>query len=192
MLAGMNVALRRAMSRADFLLWVEGQEGRYEFDGLQPVAMVGGTNNHGTLVRNITAQLFTRLRGTSCRGMTSEGGGVATVGDVVRYPDATVTCSPIPGRERLVPDPVVVFEVVSPSSLHTDLVEKPIEYQAVPSIQRYVIVEQDRVTVRGFVRTGDGRWVEMAPLGRGAALDLAEIGIVIPVDDLYEDVSVET
>ena len=187
----MNVALRRPMARDDFLLWVEGQEGRYEFDGFQPVAMTGGTNKHGKIARNLAAQLFFRLRGGRCRSMTAEGGGVATVGDVVRYPDATVTCSAIPDALRLVPDPVVVFEVLSPSSRHADLVEKPIEYGAVPSIRRYVIVEQDRVEVKGFARTPDGQWVATDPLRAGATLELPEIGIVLPLADIYEDVSVE-
>ena len=189
----MNVALRRPMSRADFLLWVEGQERRYEFDGVGPVAMTGGSNNHGTITRNLTAQLYLRLRGSPCRSMTAEGGGVATVGDVVRYPDATVTCSPVQGGERLLPDPVVVFEVLSPSSLHTDLVVKPIEYGAVPSIRRYVIVEQAKAEIRGYLRAADGAWVETepltGPLWAGAMLDLPEIGIVLLLSDIYEDVA---
>ena len=46
----MNVAIRRrAMTREAFLAWVENQEGRYEFDGSEPVAMISGTNNHGII-----------------------------------------------------------------------------------------------------------------------------------------------
>jgi hypothetical protein len=44
----MNIALRRPMTQEEFLAWAEAQEERYEFDGFQPVAMTGGTNNHGT------------------------------------------------------------------------------------------------------------------------------------------------
>ena len=184
----MNVTLRHPMSREDFLLWAEGQEGRYEFDGVQPVAMTGGSNNHGTIVRNIGGHLFNGLRGGRCQSMRAEGGGVATVGEVVRYPDATVTCSPIPGREHLISDPVVVFEVLSPSSRHTDLVEKPIEYGAVPCIWRYVIVEQSRAEVRGYARTADGEWEPVPPLHAGAILSMPEIGIVLPLAEIYEDV----
>ena len=124
-----------------------------------PVAMTGGSNNHGTITRNLTTQLYLRLRGGPCRSMTAEGGGVATVGEAVRYPDATVTCSPVQGDQHLVPDPVVVFEVLSPSSQHTDLVIKPIEYGAVPSIRHHVIVEQAMAEVRGYVRAAGGAWV---------------------------------
>lgn len=185
----MTLALRRPMSRDDFFRWAEGQEGRYEFDGVEPVAMVCGSNNHGTITRNLTTQLHLRLRGSSCRSMTAEGGGVATVGNAIRYPDAAVTCSPVQGTQHLLPNPVVVFEILSPSSRHIDLVVKPIEYGAVPSIRRYVIVEQARAEVRGYVRTVDGAWVEAETLRAGAVLDLPEIGIILPLADIYEDIA---
>ena len=178
------------MSREDFLAWAESQPARYEFDGNRPVAMNGGTNNHGTITGNLITQLGNRLRGTPCRRMTAEGGGVATIGGGVRYPDATVTCSPLAGRERIIPDPVVVFEVLSPSSTHTDLVEKPIEYAAVSSIQRYVIVEQSRIEVYVYHRVPDGRLTKMPPLHAGAMLELPEIGIMLPLADIYEDVDI--
>ena len=187
----MNIALRRPMTREDFLLWAEGQEGRHEFDGFQPMAMTGGSNAHGTIAGNIVTQLQNRLRGSRCRRMTPEGGGVATVGSKVRYPDATVTCSPVNPAQHLVPDPVVVFEVLSPSSMHLDLVVKPIEYQAVPSITRYVVVEQTKAEVRGYVRTAEGEWLPTAPLRAGATLDMPEIGVVLPLDEIYEDIGCE-
>lgn len=173
---GMSVAFRRPMTQEEFFDWAEAQDGRYEFDGVQPVTMVGGTNNHGLISRNLNTQLYLRLRGTRCRSMPSAGGGVQTHGKAVRYPDATVSCSPIQGRKRLMPEPVVVFEVLSPSSGREDLVEKPVEYAAVPSIRRYVIVDQDAVKVRGYVRTPDGDWTEIRPLGLGDELELPRSG----------------
>jgi Uma2 family endonuclease len=176
------------MTRDEFFAWAERQEGRYEFDGVQPVAMVGGTNNQGTITINLLVQLSTRLRGKPCRPMTAEGGGVATVGGRIRYPDATITCSPIPGRERLVPNPVVVFEILSPTTAPTDQTAKKLEYQAVPSIRRYILIDQAQPALTIHVRPGEGAW-ESAALGAGAMLDLPEIGIALPVDDLYEGVS---
>jgi Uma2 family endonuclease len=186
----MSVALRRTMTREDFLAWAEGQEGRYEFDGFQPVAMTGGTNNHGTITSNLHGQLYMRLRGKPCRPMTAEGGGVATVGDKVRFPDATVTCSPIPGTERLVPDPVVVFEVMSATSEQTDQTIKKLEYQAVPSIRRYILIDQTKPAVTVHWRAGEDAWTT-TPLAAGGLLELPDIGITIPVDDLYEGVTLE-
>ncbi len=185
----MTIALRRAMTREEFFAWAERQDGRYEFDGFQPVAMVGGTNNHGIICRNLHGHLFNRLRGRPCQAMPSEGGGVATVGNRVRYPDATVTCSPIVGSDRLLADPVIVFEVISASSNNDDKNIKKREYQAVHSIRRYVLIDQTRVALTIHARPGEGDWETGPPLGAGTSLELPEIGIAIPVDDLYEGVT---
>jgi len=185
----MNVALRKPMTQDEFFVWAEGQEERYEFDGFQPVAMTGGTNNHGLIAGNLYFQLKLRLRGGPCVPMLPEGGGVATIGSKVRYPEAVVTCSQVPGDERLIPDPVIVFEVVSPSSVRTDQVIKLLEYQAVLSIKRYVLIEQRETLVTVHSRQHDEPWNTAALVG-GDIISLPEIGIEIPVADIYDGVVV--
>jgi Uma2 family endonuclease len=184
----MNVALRKPMSRDEFLHWAEAQEGRYEFDGVQPVAMVGGTNGHGVIASNLNGQLYLRLRGKTCRPMGAEGGGVATIGGKIRYPDALVTCSKVDRLDRLTPDPVIVFEVISPHSEREDRILKPAEYHAVSSIKRYVLVEQDFVGLTVYWRQHDEPWSALT-LADGHTLALPEIGIEIPVNDLYEGIA---
>ena len=183
----MNVALSKPMTREAFLLWAESQDRRYEFDGFQPVAMTNGTNNHGTISNNLNVELTLLLRGSPCRSMPPEGGGVATMGSKVRSPEATVTCSKVRGQDRLIPNPVIVFEVISESTRRIDLIDKLREYHAVPSIKRYVVIEQTGVAVTVHSRQGDEPWATM-PYGVGGILDLPEIGIQLPVDLLYRDV----
>jgi Uma2 family endonuclease len=67
MLLRMNVALRETMTRAQFLAWEQRQELRYEFDGIRPVAMTGGTYSHDRITTNLAAALVSRLRGKPCR-----------------------------------------------------------------------------------------------------------------------------
>ena len=183
----MDTALRRPMTHEEFFDWAEAQDGRYEFDGEQPVAMVGGTNDHGTIADNINFHLKLRLRGGPCRPKGAEGGGVATIGKTIRYPDATVTCRRPDGRGRLLPDPVIVFEVISESNELDDRVIKMREYHAVPTIKRYIIVEQTSPVVTSYSRQGDEPWSATA-LTDGDTLALPEIGIEIPVADIYDDV----
>src|SRR5580704_9328088 len=102
------------MTRDHFFDWAEAQDARYEFDGFEPVAMTGGNINHNSIAFNIHRTLHGRLKGSGCKPLGLDA-GVATIGDTVRYPDAVVTCSPVQGDSRLVPDPVVVFEVISPT-----------------------------------------------------------------------------
>ena len=183
----MNIALRQPlMTREQFLDWVQTQEGRYEFDGFQPVAMTGGTSNHSLICQNVSFALRTRLRGSGCKVLGDAG--LATVGDAVRYPDVLVTCAKYPGTVLLIPDAIVVFEVLSPSSGRTDRISKLIEYRAVPSIRRYVILEHRSADLTVFSRiNGTTDWTAIA-LTADKTLDIPELGIAVPVQDLYEDV----
>lgn len=185
MLRRMSASQRPAWTQEQFFAWAEAQDERHEFDGLRPVAMTGGQLNHNIISQNLWSALRGRLRGTPCRSLGPDA-GVATIGDAVRYPDAVVTCSPTDGQARLVRDPVLVFEVLSPSSGRTDRIVKVREYYAVPSIRRYVIVESASGGLTVLDRQADG-WRHTV-LTLGDTLALPEIGIAFPVAELYEDV----
>ncbi len=184
----MNVALREPMTQADFFEWAQDQDGRYEFDGFQPVGMVGGTMAHGVIADNIRAQLKQRLRGGPCRSISPDGAAVQTIGTRLRYPEATVTCSSFANADRIIPNPVIVFEVVSESTRRIDQVFKLREYHAVPTIKRYILVEQTGVALTVHSRQHDEPWTTIA-LGAGDVLDLSEVGINIPVDEIFEGLS---
>ena len=184
----MNVALcQPSMTRDQFLYWVQTQEGRYEFDGFQPVAMTGGTGNHNRICQNIYFALRSRLRGSGC-DVFGPDAGLATVGDSVRYPDALVTCAKFPGSALLIPGVVVVFEVLSPTSGRADRIEKPIEYRAVSSIRRYLILEYRSADLTVFSRADGAVDWTATTLTADKALDIPELGISVPVHEFYEDV----
>ena len=184
----MNIALRKPMTQDEFFAWAEAQDGRHEFDGLQPVAMTGGSGNHARIIRNINLQLSLRLGDDGpCEALVSDA-GVQTQGESVRYPDGVVTCTAFDGRSRLVPNPVIVFEVVSPSSVRDDRIIKPDEYALVPSIKRYVIVEQTIVGLTVLWREHNEPW-HFQTLKGGDTLTLPEIGAEIPIDSFYARVT---
>lgn len=180
----MRFALRQPMSLPEFLAWEERQELRYEFDGFQPVAMVGGTVAHAFIQRNLAIAVGGRLRGSPCRFAGSDL-KIEVVGRI-RYPDGFVVCTPVPPRSTVVTDPVVIFEVISPGTAGTDRILKAREYGATPSLQRYVLLEQDRVAATVFSRR-DGDWSAHVIVG-DEVLAMPEIGIEMPLPELYEGV----
>ena len=184
----MTVALRKIMTQQEFFHWAEAQDIRYEFDGLQPVAMTGGNIVHSRVIRNVNRQLANRLAGKTCEPLGPDA-GVATVGDTVRYPDAVVSCTEAGNRDRLVSNPVVVFEVISPSSVRTDRITKLREYGAVPTIRRYVIIEPDAAAVTVLSRDHENEPFRAAGLTEDDTLSLPEIGIEIPVAAIYEGIA---
>jgi Uma2 family endonuclease len=173
------------MTLEAFLAWEERQVPRFEFDGWQPVAMTGGTDLHEAIGGTLRALLQDRLRGKPCRvrGPTLK---IEVMGRI-RYPDAFVYCTPVPPAETVIREPVVVFEVLSPGTSRSDRIEKLREYQATPSIQRYVILEQDSIAAMVFTRRDSG-W-DAGALTAGETLAMPEIDIDLPLGDIYADVT---
>ena len=119
----MNVLLRTpVMTRDEFLDWVERQEAPYEFDGFAPVPMTGGTLKHALLCSNLVYALRKRLENAPFDVLPEAG---VAISGAVRYADVLVL--PTGGQQslRLMPDPVMVFEVISPTSGRIDRTLKP-------------------------------------------------------------------
>jgi len=182
----MSAFAERPMRLDDFLAWERDQELRYEFDGFVPVAMTGGTIAHSEIATNIVEALRRRLRGGPCSAF--RGDLKILVNGHVRYPDAMVTCSPVTGGTDIVPDPVVVFEVLSPSTAGVDRIVKNAEYRATASIQHYVMLEQFRMAATVFSRQGDD-WIGRLMAGDGV-LAFPELGIQLPLHEAYENVAI--
>lgn len=179
----MSTALHQPMSLEQFLAWEREQERPWEFDGFQPVAMAGGTMAHTRIGSNLVRALEDRLRGP-CQPF--RGDLKVIVAGRVRYPDAVVTCSPIGPNDDIVPDPVVVFEILSPSTAGVDRIAKNEEYRRTPSIQRYVMLEQDRIAATVFAREGE-RWTGSVLAGADAVLAMPEIGVDLRLSEVFRN-----
>jgi len=177
----MGAASHLKMSLADFLVWEERQELRYEFDGHVPQAMTGGTYEHDAITFNVRRALDQRLTGKPRRPCGPNLKII--VQGKARYPDCLVTCAPIKRGTTVIDDPVVVIEVISEDSARTDRIEKVREYQATTSIKRYIVVEQRGVGALVLERDGD-RWHAIAAT-EGDSLAMPEIGVDVPLAEFY-------
>jgi Uma2 family endonuclease len=177
----MSAALQPPMTVEDFLVWERAQDLRWEFDGRRAVAVTGGSIAHSVIATNLVEALRARLGTGPCRAF--RGDVKILVNGRVRYPDAVVTCAPVALGSDIVPDPVVVFEVLSPGTERTDRIAKNEEYRATPSIRRYVMLEQGEIAATVFARAGED-WVGHLFTG-AAVLAMPEIGVELPLADLY-------
>jgi len=144
--------------------------------------MTGGTVAHDQITFDLRAALAARLAGKPCRPL---GPNVKIIVDGrIRYPDGFVVCQPVSRTATIAGDPVVVFEVLSEGSSETDLIDKNREYRATPSILRYVVLRQTHRAAIVFVRREDG-WLSEIVSGDHANLDLPEIGITVPLHEIY-------
>jgi Uma2 family endonuclease len=97
-----------------------------------------------------------------------------------------VVSSPADRTATVVHEPVVVFEVLGPSTAGKDRIVKAREYQATPSIRRYVMLEQDSVGATVYARARDSWTHEI--LIANSILTLPEIGVELPLAELYEGI----
>ncbi len=177
----MNVALHRAqMSIEEFLAWESQQEKRWEFDGFEPHAMVGGTMEHNLIAGALEFALRRRLA-EPCRVFREAMR--LRLSHTLRYPDLMVVCTPVPRGAIEITDPAVVVEVLSSSTARVDRIEKNREYEATPSIQRYILLEQEAIAAEVYWRDA-GHWVRATVTGDGV-LAMPEIAVEVPLAEAY-------
>jgi Uma2 family endonuclease len=93
------------------------------------------------------------------------------------------------GRQDILLNPTVIFEVLSPSTADFDRGFKFVAYAAIPSLQQYVLIASDRPFIEIFTRNADGLFGPGVKTERiGDAADLASIGCRLPLADVYERV----
>ena len=182
----MNVVIRQRIMRfEDFLAWETRQEIKYEFDGFEPVAMAGGSVDHGRIQRNLAVAMAGRLRGTRCEFLGSDVKVLAA--NRSRYPDGQIICGLGTGDASFTTSPVVLFEVVTPGDERRDRVEKVEEYLRIASVQAYVILERDRVEATVLTRVGEA-WSDETVRGAGV-IRLDAVGVEVPIGEFYEGVA---
>src|SRR4051794_10417843 len=126
----MNIQLPAHIDKTAFLAWAEGREGRYELVQGRVVMMTGFSRNHGRIVRRVARLLEDQLDSHEWEVIADFGldAGPATL----RYPDIVVDRAGGGGRDYTATSPVLLIEVLSPSSVAVGLREKPAEYLQLP------------------------------------------------------------
>ncbi len=173
------------LTREQFHRWAEGQRGRYERVAGEPVAMSPERAQHVRLKNRVWAALDRAVReaGLDCEAL-GDGVTVEVDADTDYEPDALVNCGP-----RLHPDataatnPVIVVEVLSPSTQSVDSGEKLADYFRVPSVQHYLIVRARRQEIIHHWRVGDKIVSNAVNIG---SIVLDPPGIRFDVADVYE------
>jgi Uma2 family endonuclease len=146
----MNVVLPQKISIEQFLVWAEQQsEGRYELVGGKVVMMAPERVGHVRAKGRVYAALTRAMGAAKIVGeVFTDGVGIRTGGEFLREPDASVQLGDAVDPDVMILDsPCIVVEVLSPSSVATDTVDKLEEYFSVPSIRHYLIVNNAKRSV---------------------------------------------
>lgn len=183
----MNIVAPQRMTVDEFLAWSVRQEtGRFELqDGR---VIVQQSQNVGHL--RVKGRVFTLLLAAVERAgvpyyVLPDGATVRIDARTAYEPDALVAPLPQPDDASLeIPDPVIVVEVLSPSSVTRDLADKVVGYAKVASIQHYLVLDPEAKAIIWHARDGTGAFgVPIAVREYGLRLD--PLGIELKVEDVF-------
>jgi len=161
------------------------------FDGAM-FLMAGASRDHISISIEVAAVLRNQLRGMPCRPFNSDT-RVKIPNKNFCFPDVSIACDPQWEDKRfdILLNPVVVFEVLSPSNESWDRGGKFREYQRISSLREYVLVSQDKPLIEIYSRRDVG-WLYRAVEGREASIALESVeGVVLPLHEIYERVVFE-
>lgn len=173
------------MTPADFLAWEREQPERYEFLDGEIVAMTGGTIAHAEIAFRIQAALYAALLGRGCHVLQSNV--KVPVGPNYFYPDVVVACGKHDVRSDLVTAPVLLAEVLSPSTQGYDRGAKWDAYRKLPSLRTFLLVEQEHVSVHVYRRSGE-LWTFTAYEEMDDVIECAEPPVRLCVGDFYRGI----
>lgn len=183
----MNVQLPRPMDSSAFLAWAEGREGRYELANGRVTMMTGGSYGHALAVRGLSKALDRRLEGSRWIALTSDF-AVRIHPDTVRYPDVVVDVRGKVLRNLAASTPILIAEVLSPSSVTTDMGDKAAEYLHLENLSAYLVLSQDEPKAWAWLRGNDG--FPPGPeviAGADASIKIAALSIELPLAEIYAD-----
>jgi Uma2 family endonuclease len=172
------------LSRVEFRRWTAGQKRRYERLAGEPVAMAPERIEHARIKSRVWAALDRAIRENNlpCEALP-DGITIEVDTDTDYEPDAIVNCGPpAPGDAIAAANPVVVVEVLSPSTEHIDLADKLADYFRVASIQHYLIVRALRREVIHHRRSAAEIISRVINIGD---IVLDPPGITIDLADIY-------
>jgi Uma2 family endonuclease len=183
----MNVLAKPRMNVDEFLDWAVGRPGRYELFRGEVFAMSPETLGHAKIKAAVHAALRSGIRERRLPCHVLPDGVTVRVDQTTAYePDALVYCGPEhPLSDVEVPNPVILVEVLSPSTRRIDGALKLIGYFRLPSVAHYLIVDPTQPSVIHHSRgTGDTILTRVVTEGR-IALDPP--GLELVLSDIYDD-----
>ena len=143
-------------SLEEYFALEDASDARFEYWDGDIICMSGGSRAHGTIGSNVVVLLGISLRGGKCRAFTGDMAVYTPTLLPYRYPDASAACGElkfehIKGHDALV-NPVVIIEVLSPSTATLDEGPKFVAYQVIPTLRDYILVSQDEPRVVHYTR----------------------------------------
>ncbi|HZS48025.1 MAG TPA: Uma2 family endonuclease [Blastocatellia bacterium] len=177
---------------AEYLALERESEEKYEFWNGEVFTVSGGTLAHDVITGNLYFSLSNCLNGRGCRVYTSGMQIKTPAAPPYRYADGSVTCGKAEIEEfnegDLLMNPILIFEVLSPTSEARDRGLKFTHYKSIPSFKEYLLMAQDRINVSHFLKHSEKEWTQREYTDLAETIDLYSVDCSLPMTEIYRDV----
>jgi len=175
------------ISVAEYLACELASPVKHEYVHGDIYAFAGTTECHNLIAGNIFASLHFKARGSQCRVLFGDV-RLQAAPDLYYYPDVMVVCENTDDDSLTKRRPCLIVEVISPSTSRIDRHEKRLAYQAIASVQTYMIVDTATHRVTRHWRDGSNDWQQMEVIGEGdVAIPCPEATLTLA--DIYDGIS---
>lgn len=175
-------------SESDYLAYEAQSPVRHEYIAGEIFAMTGASIRHNVIAGNLFAELRSHLKGTPCRALIEGVKLRLRKEQSYFYPDVMVTCEErlqeLDSQRQIVEAPLVVIEILSPTTEATDRREKLRAYRTLPSLKEYLLVSQEQAQVEIYRRRGDIGW-DIITYEPGDTVEIASLELKLGMDDIY-------
>jgi Uma2 family endonuclease len=167
---------------------------KYEYFEGEIFAMVGARKNHVRINANLTRKIGNKFEAnnTPCEVWPNDMRVKIENGYV--YPDIAISCKDAEFEDNefdTLTNPIVIIEILSESTEAFDRGKKFGFYQAIPTLQEYILVSQDRYYVEQFIRTNDGKWEYLSLKNIDQILKMESVHCELPLSEIYWDIEFE-
>jgi Uma2 family endonuclease len=181
---------REIMSLTEYRHWELQQKERHEYWQGNVYSQAGGSRKHSLIAANLLGEVRSLLKGKPCEAHGSDMRVYIRDTGYQAYPDVSVVCPPVEAdSDHEISNPVLVAEVLSPSTEDFDRGTKFGHYRTMDSLQEYLVLWQDQAKMEQHTRTPEGFWLLREIVGISQSISLESLGgAKIQLADIYDKV----
>lgn len=186
---------KRFITPQEYLDFERKAEKKHEYDNGRIVAMAGASTEHNMIVFNTSGIIWSQLDRQKCRGLSSDMRTGIPACNGYFYPDLSIVCGEQnfeEGKFDTLLNPVVIIEVLSPTTEYRDRNLKFDCYWTIASLTDYIIIAQSAPRIEHWSRLSDGNgsgWKYVVASGLEAILNLPSVGCELCLGDIYAGIS---
>lgn len=179
--------LKPKISAQDYLEGEKISQIRHEYLDGEVYQMAGTSIRHNEIIGNINEKLRRHLRGGKCRSLFTDIKVYVKKLNRYYYPDLLVVCGEINQGEHFTNSPLIIIEILSPSTALTDRREKMFAYKEIESLEEYVLIEQNKIYAEIYRRRADGLW-SWIEFDEDEEIEFNSVDFRMVMKDIYEGI----